>query len=1042
MPDLQSIQPVLRAGRYSFSGYACTPPETVIFSRAVNMPGGVPDQATSLTFDNAYSGVGAFGDVPEDAEIIIRVGNTSAIRGRLRVASGAASATVLQINEVSPGRIAIQDNDRIDVLDVFRLRDKLVEASELFRKDSRITYTDQGSAHPPMIIVGSGAAGFVDPATGLLTVVFDASRSVPGDVDNTGGLEYLWGVADGTITVGTDTDDTITATFPATPDYFRYVTLIVTDADNGKSSTRRIPVFSFDGVNTRPIPVKVIRYALDRNAPASATLELTSDCDLSALPEGALIYYFEREYYGDVEISYGNLVADRSNVKYVGFARRETITIDPDTDTLSLEVQSPMGVLEELAGFSQDLKTVASPATWQEDEAVTIRALAFYVWYWHTTAAGLFDLIFACTDYAFGDFLVQQAVLRAQMDEVSAGISATFTCDRTGTFIIARNLQRGTAAERNAADVTLALTARDLLEIPSLSYEHRYQYNQLILKMFTPAGEPLLSVAGGEAPAEAPDQTTFERGIGENQAEANYIASQRFAEVNSIYNGLPVPKGATFRFGTAYDVLDPAYPDWLTLTLAATTNRRGRGFTGKRFILQKVDIEANSETGTKALTHTVDHETLGTGSVTREVPPEVPQAPYTPAPYVPQPYAPLLTRVPTWSGALPAKLVVCSAASPKVELAVSYTVDLGMGTVTLTYEDRSGNLAALGVGYCIWAYSNPYHYRVLYVLTDIGICGCDDINTASPTWTLLQDNDALFGSSGRIGHQAFGSHLINGWGCAVADTNVMAVTFDNWASVTTVEPDGLSAGTGYACHVLSAWLCGHDANHLYALTRDSLYLYKWKSTDGGLTWAPHAFTTFGVQLISGGAVRLDGGQSNINIPYKRVGGAPNLDDGSLHMDIIYSKSGGGCSFVDSNAWRSTDGAANFTSLSVGAYPNYLPRRCNTIAYFTHDAGDAYLITEAAGAGTITATDDDFASTTDVNAGVGENASALNGWSPNPACALAFNYVNGGGGNRFWMTFDHGVTWLVCNLPADWTAASPEGVAYAEGSLFALSGMPQ
>ncbi|MFN8452033.1 MAG: hypothetical protein U0521_26425 [Anaerolineae bacterium] len=653
MPDLEIIQQsVLRYGDYALEGgYLSIVPRSVVFSRAVNMAT-IGDQLTAITFDNAYSGAGAYTDVQEDMEIEVHDGNNDAIKGRLRVAYGGATSTIIQVNEVSKGRLQVVDNDRFDVLDEFRLRDKLVGATDTFPKDSRREYVDEGEEPAPAIIVGGAPVGWLDPITGVLEVDFDASGSYSTDPDNTGGLTYLWDVADGTITVGVDTDDSITVTFDTSTTHFRHVTLTVTDADTGKTTVRKIPVWSHDEDNL-PIIVTKADYGFDRTrGDWSATFTLDGDgVDIDSLRDGCFVVYWEVERYGGGTapglISYGNEFAGRSNVKFAGYLRRETISINPDNDTLTIEAISPLAKLGELAGFSQVLDTTTNPATWQQDERVTINKLLWYVQHYHSTFDKCHDLVVPDTDYDFPDFSIQQSTMLEQLREVAAGVSCIVLCDATGRVIIKRNLQRATTSERNAAGVTLDMAAQDLREVPNLVYEHAYQYNSVLLKMFTTAGNPMLSIAPGEAPAEAPDRSTFERGIGVDQSEANAIAGFVFAELNSLYNGIPVPKGVTLKPHAGYGVLDPAYPMWLQMTLAATTNKRGRSLNGDKFICTKVDITTDPETGLKDITWTLDHETYGYQGVTRAIEPsgDVPYIPYVPPnPTLPDPFPGMIGR--------------------------------------------------------------------------------------------------------------------------------------------------------------------------------------------------------------------------------------------------------------------------------------------------------------------------------------------------------------------------------------------------------------
>ena len=155
MPNLTSNASTFRTGRYQYTGYLGTIPQTVVMSRAVNMAT-ITYPVTQITFDNPYSGTGADTDVIEGMTVIVYSQNTSTVKGLLRVAAGGATATVLQVNEFSRGTLALADNDRFEVVNEYRLWDKLVAATANLDKDSRVSYVAQTDDYPPM--ANGGAA--------------------------------------------------------------------------------------------------------------------------------------------------------------------------------------------------------------------------------------------------------------------------------------------------------------------------------------------------------------------------------------------------------------------------------------------------------------------------------------------------------------------------------------------------------------------------------------------------------------------------------------------------------------------------------------------------------------------------------------------------------------------------------------------------------------------------------------------------------------------------------------------------------------------
>lgn len=830
--DLQTVQStVLRNGKYALvGGYLSVVPKTVVFSRAVNMAT-IGDQLTAITYDDAYTGVGSYTDVIEDAEIVVYDGNTDTVKGRLRVAYGGATSTVIQVKEVSKGELEVADNDRFEVWDEYRLRAKLVGATDTFPKDSRREYVDEGEDPAPNVICGGAIVGWVDSA-GILESTIDADDSHPMDLASSS-VSFVLDPADGTITsnAGDATLSPFTVEFDVSNGVFRHATLTVTDDDNSKTTTRKIPVWTHDASDP---PINVYRASLNFDrARGDWSAQLTLDGDdatIDLLRDGAYCVYWEVERYDGTEASYGNPFTGRSNIKFAGFLRRDTITVNPDNDTLTIEAVSPLGKLGELPGFSQVLDYAGTPTTWQQDIAPTLNKLTWYVWHYHTNASLYFDWVKLSTDYVFPNFAVQQDTLSAQMREVVAGVSGIVTCDQTGRFLTRRNLQRATTTERNAADTVLALTTADITEITNWAVEHAYQYNSLLLKMLTVGGDPMLSIAPGEAPAEAPDRTSFERAIGIDQDEANFITGVAWAELNSLYNGLPVERGFACKPHPGYGVVDPAYDQWLTVTLPASTNRRGRSLSGDRFIMTRVSIDADPVSGLKDISWVMDHETFGADGVTRVVM----TGDETPIPYIPY-YPP----TPTIPGTLPGLIargtanmaLICvsglvltetfQASSPVYESTAWATLSVA-GTVKLWVPDGY----APGEG---WLFTTTKIYRLVLATGD-----ATELHSWSTTITSVSA-DASISEEGFVCAVAY----IQGTG-TIAAYSTDGATFTEVVLNAAYATDGASFGIHAGCRIPSI-SAGTVYTSIYTTTgsigSSTVVSAGRVSTDYGATWS-------------------------------------------------------------------------------------------------------------------------------------------------------------------------------------------------------------
>lgn len=611
MTELADVHDEIQASGYSFDGYLNTPSREIVLSGTISL---VPPDPQLFIVYNLTGGDDD--DVQEDMEVeVFSAGGAS--KGRLRVARGQTiTNTVLPINEVSRGRLKPVVGDTFHVYREWRLRDLLIGATLAFPKDSRIGYTNQNALVAPLPLTGGHWAGKCDLGEAYATVPFFGTLSQVMDVDSGGSKTYSWDVKDGTIVTGDATTGDIVVQFPPGK---RWVDFTVTDASNGVSRTQHICVIVEDDDNPH-IPCAMDNIGGTRTGGWSMTFRvpLASFADIDTLPDGQMIIYHEDEHRAAGIASYGNPIAGRSRIKFIGFMVRESIDIDPLTQTVTFEAVSPLAILSLLPGFSQALLDQAS-ANWQTYPDLMVLAAIVYLPVWHTTLPSLFDLdISGADDYLFPELFIQQNTPYLQVMELVDSISGEFVCDRAGRFFVQRKLSRSDNAARNSADVLLTLTAADVVEI-RVTREHRYKSAQLEGRGFTQGanGQPILSVAPGEAPAEAPDFTSLDRQIVEHQSELNDVTGWAYAEENSLYFGAPVPAEIELVLRGGYDVGD-FYKQWIVLdqslidaaNLSARALNRYQVTAASRLLLQAVDV-ALEENGSKVVTWTCSHETDG-----------------------------------------------------------------------------------------------------------------------------------------------------------------------------------------------------------------------------------------------------------------------------------------------------------------------------------------------------------------------------------------------------------------------------------------------
>lgn len=610
MPNLTSSAATLRGGGYSYKGYLAVVPQTIVCTAQVTTTPSFP--ALSLAINVT---AGNIADVRRG--MTVRVETVGGVfKGLLRVASaGTLNATTLPVNEVAAGTVNVAANDVLKIAAEYRIWDKLVSATAALNKDSRIAYSAQLSDPPPVANAGGAAVGWGASAD----IAFNAAASFAVDPDNTSNsLTYSWDFVDGTPSTSTSAAPTVT--FPAG---FRWVALTVTDAVNGQSTTKYVPVWVFDFDTLSPTEVIVSSLEGEARAGWRASFELVdSGASISALPDGALVVYVEREFYNGVEQSFGSGVSGRSSIKFVGYLVQDTITVEPGSDAVRFEAVGPLGILERTPALPQLLISKNAPSNWQEVKSLNVQRALWYLYHWQTTVGTIFDTL-AVDGGALGNLsLLRMAVTdvssaAGQLRDVASATNLIVSCDRLGRLTFVREFDYLSDADRNARVKTFDINADDVmaLEIPR---EHRANVKFVRGEGFTTSGAPVFSNAPGNAPAPfGPQPDTLSRQIVNSQADLNTRTGLHFAKVNALFNGQFVPRGVQATLPDGYDVFEPAYCEAVTLTLDASANKRGISFgTGTRWTVPRVSVTHDVDAGGKTVRLTLDHETRGPAGVT------------------------------------------------------------------------------------------------------------------------------------------------------------------------------------------------------------------------------------------------------------------------------------------------------------------------------------------------------------------------------------------------------------------------------------------
>lgn len=568
---------------------------TPIFKARTNMASATYP-ITALVFDGVT--LGAYTDIQPDMELVLGTTDGGDQLGRVRV-QNLATASTIPVGRISrgveDGTLDVQDNAYITVYaDSWKVWAKLpyISPDGVSYKDANVEVNDYTDTDmPPVANCGPGFADYIDPDTEVITVAFDGTGSF-AMADGATLTTYAWDVGDGTITVGTSADDSITATFPAG---FRWVGLTVTDS-NGTQHSSRCPVLAVDPADDPTVKFAVEQHRLNLRGGQTVSFRILEDMPRSTYPDGCLVLFWQGA---------PSSPSDRSHMRLIGWHQSDSVSIGASKtglirDTV-LTCVDVAGRLDTLPGFPQALERVDPATTWEQMPNLNMSTCLHYLAFWHSTALSLADFFLPAngSDYpamrldSTGASLYDQLNSRA----VSMVPMHHLTCNLQGQLRVLEDWMLVDVADRPA--VSLTLTEDDWSELrvdysrPPKVYAVRASAVVCSTDWLTIGGEETLPLAFAIAPGEAFGQGVAEQVQGEQltitQEALNKQTGHLYARLNARYGLFTISEPS----GDVWDY-DPANLARVQLNIsAATAAQRGLDSTTLVGMIQSIDIRYN-----------------------------------------------------------------------------------------------------------------------------------------------------------------------------------------------------------------------------------------------------------------------------------------------------------------------------------------------------------------------------------------------------------------------------------------------------------------
>lgn len=933
---------------------------------------------------------GAFTNVKANMTVLFGTTPGGDELGRQRTIATAETTTLYfgrSSRGTKDGEVNLSDNAYITVLDDYRVWAKVpyIDSSGNIYKDGLFAYGDHTINIPPKANAWAGTADTIDPVTGLITVSFSSSESY-GLVNSIASVE--WDVADGTITAGTSSSASITATFPAG---FRWVLLTVVDTESNFHTTA-VPIYARDPEDDTSIEAFEIERHTIRKDGQDLSLKILSDIPKSTYPDGTLVMMWE----GDAPSP-----SERTHMRFIGWHHTDPAEISTErTGVLrgvSFDCLDVAGKLRTLPGFPISLEGSATPGSWLEMFEPNMDKYIDYLLRWHSTAFEVahFTLSGTGSDYPFvilgsdGGTIWDQAAKRAQ----ALVPDYVLTCDTQGKIAIRPDPIIQAVGDRTAT-VQSALSEAHWSDI---RYTHQrpprvhWLRSEAVL-----ASASTIAAMFCVAPDDTPGQGTAEQTQGEqlaiSQDDLNTCEGNRYARLNAedTYFSITLAREPD-------NEIEPANMTWVTMVISsAVAAQRGLTLGTARGIVHQIDMNYRHErTGlVKTAVLTWERETDGLPATT---------------------YIPPATDI-----AIDYEPLPDSGYDPNPD---TFNAGDGLGTVYVMDDGHLIRTRDFNAGSPEWVDISPTDTEAFndfildswaptttgYLISDSGVWKSIDLDQVMPTFNLVLSNaEMVTGASASAVADVlyiFTSINVENYAAVFFDATVGGETHiycarttdggDNWSFSAVRTGAGVIDWQGSVDYVPR--LIGGEIR-IYVMmnavtTRSRPFMFR--SDDSGATWSGFAFPN---PLAGQFPV-----PQSVHVPYT------NNASGAIVYASQSSGSGGHGLFY------SDDSGATWTNINSGSSA---PMHRRAVETYTLNDQSGFLWTDTL---TLETTTDGFSST---------GTPALTGLSGTIYASGGFPYTD----NQFYavtsdgifVTTDGGENWL--DKTGDWaTAISPRCV---------------
>lgn len=308
------------------------------------------------------------------------------------------------------------------------IQDPSNETNVIFYKDYDIPYGNQNWYLGTFVNAGPHRPVFLVNGTGT---VYYTSTGTYNLLENS--LTYSWAFEGGNPT-GSTLADPGYVYYTGTGDFVTRLT--VTDPLNGNSDTTYRYVAVRNKIGEGP-STPIVKWEMDTlsgsrdEAGYNASFKIY-DQNVQ-IDENCLVMIHAEDWYGDEKLSLGGNYPNSSNIFFIGYIERGSISYNAMYNYTSFTAMSVTGMMKKMTGFSVSVESKQNPSTWYELRDMDVRRAIYHYLRWHSTVLSVTDFAFEGDDRKIQYFDVDRTSLFDGIDNLmKSTLLGRMSSDRQG----------------------------------------------------------------------------------------------------------------------------------------------------------------------------------------------------------------------------------------------------------------------------------------------------------------------------------------------------------------------------------------------------------------------------------------------------------------------------------------------------------------------------------------------------------------------------------------------------------------------------------